>query len=48
MNLFELFVLGIGLSFDTFAVFVSTGINARKIRFFQGMKIALVLAFFSL
>ena len=35
-----------GLSFDTFAVSVSTGLTVNKIRFWQGVRVALVLAFF--
>lgn len=40
------FVLGLGLCFDTFAVSISCGIADQRIQFWQGVKVALVLAFF--
>lgn len=46
MTLFELILLAFGLSFDTFAVSVSTGLTISRIKFLQGVRIALVLAFF--
>lgn len=46
MQIFELILIAIGLSFDTFAVSISTGLTNNKIRFLQGVKVALVLAFF--
>lgn len=42
----EIILIALGLSFDTFAVSVSTGLMVKKINFLQGVKIALVLAFF--
>ena len=45
-QLIELILIAIGLSFDTFAVSISTGLTNNKIRFIQGVKVALVLAFF--
>ncbi|MDD4489141.1 MAG: manganese efflux pump MntP family protein [Paludibacter sp.] len=42
----EIILIALGLSFDTFAVSVSTGLMVKKIHFLQGVKIALVLAFF--
>ena len=39
-------LLGIGLSFDSFAVSVSCGLMKREIRFKQAMVVALSLAFF--
>jgi manganese efflux pump family protein len=46
MDLLTLILIGIGLSFDTFAVSVSTGLMISHIRFLQGVKVAIVLAFF--
>ncbi len=46
MQYSELFILAFVLSFDTFAVSVSSGLTVSSIRFGQGVKIALVLAFF--
>lgn len=46
MQIIELILIAIGLSFDTFAVSISTGLTNNKIRFLQGVKVALVLAFF--
>lgn len=46
MQILDLVLIGIGLSFDTFAVSISTGLTVSKIRFWQGIRIALVLAFF--
>lgn len=40
------FILGLGLCFDTFAVSISCGIADQRIQFWQGVKVALVLAFF--
>jgi putative Mn2+ efflux pump MntP len=44
MGVFEIILIGIGLSFDTFAVSVSTGLLKKSIKFWQGVKIAVVLA----
>lgn len=46
MHNIELVLIAIGLSFDTFAVSISTGLLVSKIRFWQGVRVALVLAFF--
>jgi putative Mn2+ efflux pump MntP len=46
MGAIEIILIGIGLSFDTFAVSVSTGLLKNSIRFWQGVKIAFILAFF--
>lgn len=39
-------LIGIGLSFDSFAVSVSCGLMKREIRFFQACPVAFSLAFF--
>lgn len=46
MGVIEITLLGLGLSFDTFAVSVSTGLVKNTINFWQGVRIAIVLAFF--
>lgn len=46
MELIPLFLIAIGLSFDTFAVSVSTGLCLPNLRFVQAIKIALTLGFF--
>lgn len=46
MGVPEIILLGLGLSFDTFAVSVSTGLLKNSIRFWQGVRVAVVLAFF--
>lgn len=46
MQIIELFLIAIGLSFDTFAVSISTGLTISHIQFWQGCRIAIVLAFF--
>lgn len=45
-DIITILLIAIGLSFDTFAVSVSTGLAISKIRFWQAVKIALTLAFF--
>lgn len=45
-NLAELILIAIGLSFDTFAVSISTGLAINQLKFQQGVRIALVLAVF--
>ncbi len=45
-QIIELILLAIGLSFDTFAVSISTGLANSNIKFLQGVRVALVLAFF--
>lgn len=46
MEIFTVFLLAIGLSFDSFAVSVCSGLNLPHIRFFQAAKIAFFLALF--
>lgn len=46
MDIITILLIAIGLSFDTFAVSVSTGLAISKIRFWQAVKIAITLAFF--
>jgi putative Mn2+ efflux pump MntP len=46
MDLLTIFLIAVGLSFDTFAVSVSTGITISFIRFWQAVKIAATLALF--
>ncbi|SDC07339.1 manganese efflux pump MntP [Williamwhitmania taraxaci] len=46
MEFFTLLAIAIGLSFDTFAVSVSTGIVVCHIRFWQAVRVALILALF--
>ncbi|MFA5327486.1 MAG: manganese efflux pump MntP family protein [Prolixibacteraceae bacterium] len=46
MEILTVLLLAIGLSFDSFAVSVCSGLNLPQIRFFQAAKIALFLALF--
>ena len=46
MDFITILLIAIGLSFDTFAVSVSTGITVTTIRFWQAIKIAITLSFF--
>jgi len=46
MNILTILLIALGLSFDTFAVSVSTGITITDIRFWQGVKIAVILGLF--
>ncbi len=46
MDFITIFLIAIGLSFDTFAVSVTTGLTISHIRFWQGIRIAIILAFF--
>lgn len=46
MEILTIFFLAVGLSFDSFAVSVCSGLNLPKIRFFQAAKIAIFLALF--
>jgi putative Mn2+ efflux pump MntP len=46
MDLFIIIIVAIGLSIDTFAVSISSGIAYQEISFFNACKIALTLAFF--
>lgn len=45
MDIITLLFIAIGLSFDTFAVSVSTGLMVCKIKFQQAIKVAFILAF---
>ena len=46
MEIFTLLLIGIGLSFDSFAASITSGVAKNKIRFWQATKIAFFLAFF--
>jgi putative Mn2+ efflux pump MntP len=46
MEILTIFLIAIGLSFDTFAVSISSGLVLRKIDFFNATKIAITLAVF--
>lgn len=46
MEFLTVFLLAIGLSFDSFAVSVCSGLNLPQIRFMQAAKIAIFLALF--
>ena len=46
MEILTVFLLAIGLSIDSFAVSVCSGLNLPHIRFFQAAKIAIFLALF--
>jgi putative Mn2+ efflux pump MntP len=46
MGLVAIILMAIGLSFDSFAVSVCTGLIVNKIKFWQATKIALTLALF--
>lgn len=46
MELLTILIIAIGLSFDTFAVSVSSGLILRRIDFFNASKIAITLALF--
>jgi len=46
MDLITITLIGLGLTGDTLAVSITTGLAIQKIRFFQAIKIAIVLAFF--
>lgn len=45
MNYFTIFIIGLGLMFDTFAVSVSAGISKPRIRFIEALKVASIFAF---
>ena len=45
MEFITLLFIAIGLSFDTFAVSVSTGLTVCHIRFWQAVRVAAILAF---
>ena len=44
MGIVTLFVVAVGLSFDSFAVSISCGISQKEIKFFEAVKIAFLLA----
>lgn len=46
MEILTVFLLAVGLSFDSFAVSVCSGLNLPQIRFLQAAKIAIFLAVF--
>ncbi len=46
MEFVTLLLLAVGLSFDTFAVSVSTGLSVCHIRFWQAVRVAFILAVF--
>ncbi len=46
MELYTLFLISLGLCFDTFAVSVSSGIARSSLTFIQAVRIALILAIF--
>ena len=46
MEIFTLILISIGLSFDTFAVSVSTGLIIINIRFWQAVKTAMIFTIF--
>lgn len=46
MHYLTIFIIAVGLSFDTFAVSVSSGIILPRITFREGLRIAIVMAFF--
>ena len=46
MDFITLLIIAIGLSFDTFAVSVSTGLTICEIRLWQAVRVAIVLAIF--
>ena len=46
MEFITLLLIAIGLSFDTFAVSVSTGLAVCHIRFWQAVRVAIILAVF--
>jgi len=46
MDYLELILIAIGLSFDTFAVSVTAGVLRSRIRFFEAVKVAIIMALF--
>ncbi|MCU0371512.1 MAG: manganese efflux pump MntP family protein [Bacteroidales bacterium] len=46
MGTITLLLIAVGLSFDTFAVSVSTGLTVSRIRFRTAVRVACILAFF--
>jgi putative Mn2+ efflux pump MntP len=48
MHFLELILIAIGLSVDTFAVSISTGLTINNIKFIQATRVAIILAIFQL
>ncbi|WP_423130459.1 manganese efflux pump MntP [Gaoshiqia sp. Z1-71] len=46
MNYATVFIIALGLSFDSFAVSVTSGLSLPRIRFFQAVRLAIILAVF--
>lgn len=46
MGIVPIILIAVGLSFDSFAVSVCTGLLVNKIKFWQATKIAITLALF--
>lgn len=46
MDYYTIIIIALGLSFDSFAVSVTSGLSVPSIRFFQAVKLALILAVF--
>lgn len=46
MGIITIFLIAIGLNFDSLAISISTGLVVKHIRFNQAVKIAIVFAFF--
>ena len=46
MNILTIIIIAIGLTFDTFAVSVSTGILVNQIKFWQAVRFSIILAVF--
>ncbi len=46
MDYFTIFVIALGLSFDSFAVSITSGLSIPHISFFRAVRLALVFAFF--
>lgn len=46
MDLLTVFIVAIGLTFDSFAVSIISGLGIPKIRFFQAARFAIILAIF--
>ncbi len=46
MGIISIILIAFGLTFDTFAVSISTGLIVSNIRFWQGVRVALILAIF--
>jgi len=46
VNIFTILIIALGLSFDTFAVSISSGLKFNRIGFLIAIKIAIPLAFF--